>query len=153
MDRCLTQPSNSQPGPLQASALLNNWDSAIVGLADEALAAVDSAPDAGLPGGLAAQLQQAAHSLREQRREVLSGLAVGAGMAERASQLRQLLQPATDLAGLMQQWHTLPAVEEEKRVAVARAAATRSCAYLRCANVDGAGGPAAHQGEGSKKCR
>ncbi|KAI3433826.1 hypothetical protein D9Q98_003630 [Chlorella vulgaris] len=32
---------------------------------------------------------------------------------------------------------------------LAQAAATRSCAYLRCANLDGEGGPAAGQGAGS----
>ena len=33
------------------------------------------------------------------------------------------------------------------------AAATRSCAYLRCANLGGEGGPAAGSGAGSAKCR
>jgi len=33
------------------------------------------------------------------------------------------------------------------------AAATRSCAYLRCANLGGKGGPAAGSGAGSAKCR
>ncbi|KAI3433853.1 hypothetical protein D9Q98_003656 [Chlorella vulgaris] len=35
---------------------------------------------------------------------------------------------------------------------LAQAAATRSCAYLRCANLAGEGGPAARQGAGSKRC-
>ena len=36
---------------------------------------------------------------------------------------------------------------------LAQAAATRSCAYLRCANLGGEGGPAAGQGVGSARCR
>ncbi|KAL4859692.1 hypothetical protein ACK3TF_000769 [Chlorella vulgaris] len=35
---------------------------------------------------------------------------------------------------------------------LAKAAATRSCAYLRCANLAGEGGPAAGQGAGSQRC-
>ncbi|KAI3433914.1 hypothetical protein D9Q98_003716 [Chlorella vulgaris] len=35
---------------------------------------------------------------------------------------------------------------------LAQAAAIRSCAYLRCANLAGEGGPAARQGAGSQRC-
>jgi hypothetical protein len=35
---------------------------------------------------------------------------------------------------------------------LAQAAATRSCAYLRCANLAGEGGPAAGPGTGSQRC-
>ncbi|KAI3433881.1 hypothetical protein D9Q98_003683 [Chlorella vulgaris] len=35
---------------------------------------------------------------------------------------------------------------------LAQAAAARSCAYLRCANLAGEGGPAAGQGTGSQRC-
>jgi hypothetical protein len=35
---------------------------------------------------------------------------------------------------------------------LAQAAATRSCAYLRCANLAGEGGPAAREGLGSQRC-
>ena len=80
-------------------------------------------------------------------------MAADATAAERASRLRQLLQPAAELAALMQQHLALPAVEEERTLVVARAAAARSCAYLRCANVAGEGGPAAGQGVGSMRCR
>jgi hypothetical protein len=37
-------------------------------------------------------------------------------------------------------------------LALAQAAATRSCAYLRCANLAGEGGPAAGQGTGTQRC-
>ena len=62
----------------------------------------------------------------------------------------QLLQQA---AAPMQQYYTLPAVEAERELALAQAAAGRSCAYLRCANLGGEGGPATGQGAGSMRCR
>jgi hypothetical protein len=37
-------------------------------------------------------------------------------------------------------------------VELAQAAATRSCAYLRCANLASEGGPAAGPGTGSQRC-
>ena len=122
-------------------------------LAQAASAAIDSAPETGLPASLAAQLKQCARSLRQQRQDMLSGQTADASLADRVAQRRQLLQPAADLAGLVRQHLALPAVEEQRRLAVARAAATRSCAYLRCANVAGQGGPAAGEGAGSSRCR
>lgn len=62
----------------------------------------------------------------------------------------QLRQQA---ASLMQQYHALPAVEAERQLVLAQAAAGRSCAYLRCANLGGEGGPAAGEGAGSMRCR
>ncbi|PRW60525.1 glycosyltransferase sugar-binding region containing DXD motif family [Chlorella sorokiniana] len=53
------------------------------------------------------------------------------------------LQPAADLAALMRQYYALSAVAAERQLAVAQATAGRSCAYLRCANRGGEGGPAA----------
>ena len=70
-----------------------------------------------------------------------------------ASARRQVLQPAANLAALMQQYYALPAVAAERQLALAQAAAGRSCAYLRCANLGGEGGPAAGQGTGSMRCR
>jgi hypothetical protein len=35
---------------------------------------------------------------------------------------------------------------------LAQAATARSCAYLRCANLAGEGGPAAREGAGSQRC-
>ena len=147
----VAQPQSPTP-LLQALETLASWDAGIRGLANAASAAIDSAPQTGLPGGLAAQLKQGAHSLRLLR-EALSGLAADASATQRTALLRQLAQPAAELAGLVQQCQDLPTVEEERRLAVARAAAARSCAYLRCANVAGQGGPAAGEGEGSSRCR
>ena len=47
----------------------------------------------------------------------------------------------------------LEAPAAESALALARAAATRSCAYLRCANLEGRGGVRAGEGEGSQRCR
>jgi len=64
--------------------------------------------------------------------------------------MEQLLQPAASLA---QQYHALPAIQAERGLALAQAAASRSCAYLRCVNLSGEGGPAAGQGAGSMRYR
>ena len=150
---CLDSPSKAKPRLLQARELLRGCDAAVMALAQAASAAIELAHSTGMPNSLAAQLKQAAHSLRRQRRELLSGLAADASVAERTSQLRQLAQPAAGLSALMQQYLALPAVEEGRRLVLARAAAARSCAYLRCANVATEGGPAAGQGVGGKRCR
>ena len=118
-----------------------------------AVAAVEGAADSGLPDSLASQLEQAAGSLREQWGAGPSGLPATVPLPEKAELLRQLLQPAADLAALMQQYYALPAVAAERQLAVAQVAAGRCCAYLRCAHLEGEGGPAAGEGVGSKRCR
>ena len=109
--------------------------------------ALQSAAASGMPDSLAAQLEAVAGSLGQQLE------AAGASGHMSASQLLPLAQPAAHLAGLLQQYLALPAVEAERLLAAAQAAAGRSCAYLRCANVAGEGGPAAGQGTGSMRCR
>ena len=89
---------------------------------------------------LASQVQQAAQQLRGWRLE----------SSDDEQGTVQLLRQA---AALMQQYYALPAVAAERQLAVAQAAAGRSCAYLRCANLGGEGGPAAGQGAGSMRCR
>ena len=64
----------------------------------------------------------------------------------------RLVQQAADLARLLQQYWQLPEQQAAARLELAQAAATRSCAYLGCANLGGSGGPAEGEGEGSKKC-
>ena len=59
-------------------------------------------------------------------------------------------QVAAELLSSNQQQQHDPA---ERQLALAQAAATRSCAYLRCANLGGEGGPAAGEGAGSMRCR
>ena len=71
-------------------------------------------------------------------------------------ELSSRLPAATKLADLLHQWWQ-PAMQQElhaeAQLALAQGAATRSCAYLCCANLGGEGGPAAGQGVGSMRCR
>lgn len=53
---------------------------------------------------------------------------------------------------LLSAWAT-PEQQAAQQLEMAQAAATRSCAYLRCANLGGEGGPFARQGADSKRCR
>ena len=70
-----------------------------------------------------------------------------------ARQLVQSVLPhACQLATALQAYWQRPEQQVGDRLAVARAAAARSCAYLRCANLAGVGSPAAGQGGGSLRC-
>ena len=55
-------------------------------------------------------------------------------------------------AALLDYWQQ-PEQAAAGQLEAAQVAAARSCAYLRCANLGGQGGPAAGQGEGSARCR
>lgn len=66
--------------------------------------------------------------------------------------LLQLSQLAADSARLLQQYWRLPTQLAAQRLELGRAAAARSCAYLRCTNLEARGGPAAGQGAGSLRC-
>ena len=80
----------------------------------------------------------------------------GAGLVAQLPELSSRLPAATKLADLLHEWYQ-PAMQPEQhadaQLALAQAAATRSCAYLRCANLGGGGGPAAGEGVGSQRCR
>ena len=133
-----------------ALAVLRDATAVIVDGTDSALA---SAAASGLQDNVAAQLHKAAGGLRQQWEERLAGVPDDLAPAQHASLLRPLLQRTAELAALMQQYYALPALAAERQLAVAQASAGRSCAYLRCANLGGEGGPAAGQGVGSKRCR
>ena len=137
----------------QVGRTVEQIDAVITALDDAVVVALSHCAAIGLPDDLAAQLDETAESLQEQWRAGLSDLPGGPPPAESAALLRQLLPRAADLAALMQQYYALPAVAAERQLALAQAAAGRCCAYLRCANVEGEGGPAAGQGVGSKRCR
>lgn len=68
------------------------------------------------------------------------------------TRLRQQLAPAVALAAALQEYFDRPQQQAVVRLELARIAATRSCAYLRCANLAAGGGPAAGEGEGSLRC-
>ena len=72
--------------------------------------------------------------------------------AQLQSRLRQGRQQAGPSANLLQQWRRRPEFAAEDAQVLARAAAARSCAYLRCANLAAEGGPAAGQGVGFSRC-
>ncbi len=60
---------------------------------------------------------------------------------------------AEQVAALLLQAWSSPEQQAARQLELAQAAATRSCAYLRCANVGCEGGPFAGQGADSKRCR
>ncbi len=96
-------------------------------------------------GAAVAALEQSCHKLLEMESiEHLPSLAAthvpAVAAAERVAAL------------LLQAWDS-PEQQAARRLELAQAAATRSCAYLRCANVGGEGGPFAGQGADSKRCR
>ncbi len=63
------------------------------------------------------------------------------------------LPPTRRLAVALLAWWRHPKAQPAAALELAQAAAARSCAYLRCANLGGEGGPAAGQGAGSLRCR
>ena len=138
---------------MQAGQALAGLEAVVLALTEAAVAALEGASSSGLSDTAAAQLREAVRNLQGQMQVVLRSLPADAPPEQRAAQLRQLLRPAADLAALMQQCYALPAVAAERRLAQAQAAAGRCCAYLRCANLGGEGGPAAGEGVGSKRCR
>ena len=74
--------------------------------------------------------------------------------AATAADLQQrALPPAARLAAALLDWWRRPEQQQQDALALAQAAAGRSCAYLRCANLGGEGGPEAGQGVGSMRCR
>ena len=63
------------------------------------------------------------------------------------------LPPFRHLAAALLAWWRRPEAQSAAALELAQAAAARSCAYLRCANLGGEGGPAAGRGAGSQRCR
>ena len=139
---------------LQGSKLISNLDAMMLSWGESM---PDDPPEEvahlGITAAMLAELQAAGAALCDRRRQLLAGLGPDASMAERAAQLRQLLPLAAHLAAHEQAHWEVPSMKQERQLKLARAAATRSCAYLRCANVAAQGGPAAGQGVGSARCR
>ena len=88
--------------------------------------------------------------------ERLIGAALTLDAPQQLSQLKRIAaQPAVGQMGAaVAATHRQRADDAaaEDALALARAAATRPCAYLRCANLAG-GGARAGEGEGTMKCR
>ena len=66
--------------------------------------------------------------------------------------LHACLPKAAWLAQLLDQWQAEPSALADAQLELAQACATRACAFLRCANLGQAGGAAAGEGAGSRKC-
>ena len=67
--------------------------------------------------------------------------------------LHGVLAAARQLGAALLEWRALPEQGGPLQLKAAQAAAARSCAYLRCANLAAEGGPAAGQGVGRLRCR
>ena len=136
----------------------------LVAIVSNALRALDSATQ-----DIAQDVQDALEGTTVEQLQLLIRLRLLAGVSaglnrggNSATVLAQLpglfsrLPAAAKLADLLHQWWQ-PAMQPERhaeaQLALAQAAATRSCAYPRCANLGGEGGPAAGEGVGSMRCR
>ncbi|KAI7842248.1 hypothetical protein COHA_003889 [Chlorella ohadii] len=140
-------------GSQQASALLDGWEALLSELVATGVEAADRCAAVSPSDSLVPELRQAADRLSQQQQLVVAGVPPSASVAERAAKLRQLRQPAAHLARLICQWRQQREPSRMMLLALGRAAAARSCAYLRCANVAVQGGPSAGQGVGSARCR
>jgi hypothetical protein len=110
-----------------------------------------------LPGldvaGLARRLSDAQQALLDKLGQVELRTDHPSEPTDEAAQLcERLVQPALALAELAQQAWQATGLAEAARLEVAQAAATRSCAYLACANLGAEGATEAGEGGGSKKC-
>ncbi|KAL4439786.1 hypothetical protein ABPG75_002787 [Micractinium tetrahymenae] len=74
------------------------------------------------------------------------------GRLDLPAMLRRLLPPAETLAAALQEWWARPEQVAAARLEAAQAAAVRSCANLRCANLGLEGGAAAGEGVGCRRC-
>ena len=114
--------------------------------------------------GMVAQLVDAAHSMpaaalsRAAALSLMQVLPVFGELrflqaGEQLERLQALLPHTVCLAACLAAYWQQPEQQTAQQVLLAQAAATRSCAYLRCSNVGAEGGPAAGQGLGSMRCR
>ena len=128
--------------PLQAVQMSGMLPSALMTLATEAERAMPA-------GNQNQQTLQAALQRFNRTMSQHGQLSPEVGLAAVEELLGPVAQLAAQLLAGMGQQHS-PA---ERRLALAHAAATRSCAYLCCAKLGGEGGPAAGEGAGSMRCR
>ena len=139
-------------------------DAAEVALASLSCA---SASDHCAPGGeqaqqerarVAAQLEHAAaqyervqDSLKPRSRQQHASIVAEFGSAILAGS-QGMLRATSDLAAALQQFCDLPEQQEAAQLELAQAAGARSCAYLRCTQMEQGGGPGAGHGSGSRRC-
>jgi hypothetical protein len=112
----------------------------------QATAEQGSAAAEALPAGLAEELTAAAQCCK-------AAVQAMSGPLRTAQQAEELLVPAAEgAAAALHRFWALPAQAAADRLALACAAAARSCANLRCPTVSLEGGPGARQGVGCKRC-
>ncbi|KAL4437463.1 hypothetical protein ABPG75_004602 [Micractinium tetrahymenae] len=100
-------------------------------------------------GGFSAVLLAAGRDVSRQLVQHRQSPPAGAGLA---ALVPRALQVAQQLGAALHAYCQQPEQQRAALAEVALAAASRSCAFLRCANVGGRGGPDAGQGEGSLRC-
>ncbi|KAI7839143.1 hypothetical protein COHA_007146 [Chlorella ohadii] len=107
---------------------------------------------AGEPGAAAAAVAEAAATVDRAIHGIRTYPASTASIAQLLHVSASWLPPARRLAAALLAWWRRPEAQPAAALELAQAAAARSCAYLRCANLGGEGGPAAGQGDGSLRC-
>ena len=143
----------SVPHCVQANQLIQGWHSVVAALPHCVATAGQNSAQLGTPDESMAEVQAACSGLVVQQQQLMQSWGPNTSLADRAEQTQQLVQPAARLGSMLVELDRSPALRKERQLVLARAAATRSCAYLGCANVAGQGGPAAGQGGGSARCR
>lgn len=133
----------------QAGQLVSACTGALRQLAAAVRQVAGSTPGGTAPPALLEEAAAAAGELEQQ----LGGSADDAAPGEFARHLQQLLPVAERAGAVMQQHQALPQQAHAAQLDLASAAAGRSCAHLRCHNVQAGGGAFAGQGVCSKRCR
>ena len=96
-------------------------------------------------------IQRLAAQLSSELDSILGGDA--GGSKKKLAALRDRVLPLAEVsARVLQQRWSAPEPRAAARLELAQAAATRCCAYLRCAALGAGGGTAAGEGEGGKRC-
>lgn len=130
-----------------------SWVAVDLKLAGSCMAAArqvaGSTPGGTAPPALLEEAAAAASKLEQQ----LGGSAEDAAPGDFARHLQQLLPAAERTAAVVQQNQALLQQAHAAQLDLACAAAGRSCAHLRCPDVQAGGGAFAGQGVGSKRCR
>ncbi len=144
-------PSGTQDRPMQLAGIvasnlpiMNQLMPAAEGVARQFAAAAEGPEAAAAAAAVAEAAAAVEHAMR------CSG---EASVAQSAQAAALLPQPAQRLAAALLAWWRRPEAPPAAALELAQAAAARSCAYLRCANLGGEGGPGAGQGAGSQRCR
>ena len=100
--------------------------------------------------------RQLAHQVAKHRDAIISitdGLDMHYKLDQALEQQQSMKHDTAQLGRALLAWWRRPEAQPEQQLELAQAAAARSCAYLRCGNLGGEGGPAAGQGVGSMRCR